>query len=497
MMLEKIEVNMGKAVAYDILHNKNNFESLKNELEEIQKKSERGEDIGELKDYLNIKKILSITFSKRFSPKIHSGAYKTLSNNEVKRFKKGLIKWFEKQIEAETNEKKLKKLINGLKALSEQNKINKIKHRNYLKMKEEWDLIKEFDFKEVLFYQKPNSKSGTCHICNRRKGWEKKSLSGYKMSNPSNYTEGGQIEFMCNVCNFFVYLANFYPLPQKFLHQWSNGIYYNVFSPAGDILSPILFLGGKSFNRYIKHRAICKSKSNNDFLIFYTLGSQSENNSIIGYGEFNITKSLESMLKKQKIDSVNKFKYIFITGEIPKDTDYISIYIPTFITMIQQDRIPIEMLKLFLKIFRNNVYARGKNNELKINDKYIRIFLSFEMFIRDFYEVRYMTENLNAVNRGFNFGRKIREDLFMEYKDQFESELDRIRRWLIAKTGVMEVSEKEFMKGILEIQRNVRNISVYSKDLEDIAKDERKRIEFLVGMLSGLNVLVKGGETNE
>ena len=96
-------------------------------------------------------------------------------------------------------------------------------------------------------------------------------------------------------------------------------------------------------------------------------------------------------------------------------------------------------------------------------------------------------EEKNVLNRGFRVGRFIRNSID-ESKDE-----EQLLKWLSAKSGIMEMSAKEFIRGILEVERRF-DVPVYTNELDEIAKDERKRLLFLTGLLSGAMSISKDND---
>lgn len=448
MIPENYFIEMGKAVALDILGNEKEFRQLEKELEEI-------ENIFEAKNrkklnkenYPMIGKVLNVILRQQ-KPR----GLKVVPGSNTKREEDDVsLKTFEKDL---SKKGEIKKLL-------------------------------EVYLNEILF--KP-PKTGMCSICNARNGSEKRVISLLKQSNPTDYTEGGQIDCICNICNFWIFLSNYYPSIVNISRQLINKskIYYVYVSNSRNLLYPTLFYA--NFLRYVKHKTIMPHDDERVFLVFYKLGDQSSNNSIISYGEFNILRSLKKMTqqgKKQFLSSVNNFHRIFLFGKIATDENHVSGYIPLFVEMIQNDMIPTELMKHFLTVFRENPTTSGK--------EYRDNFNMFTSFIQHFFEVNNMKDDESSVTKGWRLGRQLISSIDEDHEN--------FCKWITALSGMMQISEKEFMKGMLQIQRRVRS-PINTKDLDGIAKNDRLRTEYLVGLLSGVNSSVSndisnGGEENE
>jgi hypothetical protein len=506
MILENLLVEMGKAVARDILGSDNKFKELEKELEEVQKIAEDKIDNLEFSKYENLLylfKFLALHSESKLETNPSDPITFKLTEHEKKELER--IIWENINNKKKKSDDEKKKYFEQQQQKLNNGEINAPTLFNYLKSKKDPRLYPTYLQYFFIPKRDDNNKkkkkgkevSSICHICRIRKGWKKRNFSLFRLSNPTDYKEGGQAEELCNVCKFWLFLSNYYPSIK--LKPWliinKKNYYYKIITNKESITPQILF--AVKFSRYIKDQYI--RKDHKDYIVFYSKsGGTSKNVSIVTYGKFNITNTLYKMIETKKergIKRVDKFNRIFINGMIPKYENYFSAYLPLFIEMIQNDMIPTELMRHFLKVFR----AKYNDNPKSYSDD----LRSFKMFIQDYFKVKNMADE-KYVNKGWRIGKT----LIDQVKD--EEEKGNFQKWVIALSGMMEMSEKEFMKGILQIQRRIRS-EIYTKDLEEIAKNSMLRVEFLVGFLSGItsgkkektdanqqsNVDVEGGVENE
>jgi hypothetical protein len=326
----------------------------------------------------------------------------------------------------------------------------------------------------IIKYLNEGLKKSKCFVCGQE-SFCVGSFSYFKLANKTDYSEFQRYD-TCLKCNFYLFLSQYYPYPPFRPKKIIIGTSKNKLSLSYSLLnsknktSLILFLED-SFEKFLRHTLINPEKDleKNDLeIIFYEEGDQSSNNIIYGYGRFNMLSTLQEMYKQDK-KSVNNFKSIFITGSLVKSSEV--LLVPYIIQMLQNDDIPFEILVNHLHTLRENF------KEKKIKEDFISLYY----FLRDFYEVKKMGKENDALKRGYAIGKEISKILEEDSDIKKDSNINRIR----AMTATMEMSESTFLDGILTMLREFK-IYMYTNDLDKIAKSQKERINFLIGLMSGV-----------
>jgi hypothetical protein len=475
MLLYKYDYNHGEQLCKDILLSQNKGDSLDGLNKEL-------DDLTSIVEEYNKSKSKE-EFIKKFDAFIESSKYvipilkavsikaPSFSGNSsiIDPLKKYLL------------EKEKEMLQEYLSKIKKEKKKNKEKNKDKVNFnKQLYDELKTKGEAHILtlmyFIQKylsNDTKKSKCFVCSKE-SFCAGSFSYFTLANVTNYSEFQRYD-TCLKCNFYLFLSQYYPYPPFTPKEITIGTSKNKLSLFYSLLnsknktSLILFLED-SFEKFLRHTLINPEKDleKNDLeIIFYREGNQSENNVVYGYGRFNMLSTLQEMYKQNKT-SVKNFKSIFITGRLVTSSEV--LLVPYIIQMLQNDDIPFEILVNHLHVLREN-----------FKEKEIADFISLYYFLRDFYEVKKMYEENDALKRGYAIGKEILKILEEDSDSKKDSNINRIR----AMTATMEMSESTFLDGILTLQREYQ-IPVNTYDLGEIANNREARINFLIGLMSGV-----------
>jgi len=464
MLLYKYDVNHGRQVCRDILLSQNKGDSLDglnkelddltSMVEEYNKSKSKDEFIKRFDGFIENSKYV-IPILKAVSIKSPSFSGNSSIIDPLKKYllekEKEILQEYLLKIKKEKQKNKDK--VNFNKQLYDE-----------LKTKGEAHILTLMYF--IQKYLSNDTKKSKCFVCGKE-SFCVESFSYFTLANVTNYSEFQRYD-TCLKCNFYLFLSQYYPYPPFMPKKITIGNSKNKLSLSYSLLnsksktSLIIFLED-SFEKFLRHTLINPDPEKDLEIIFYEEGQQSSNNIIYGYGRFNMLYTLQEMYKQDK-KSVKKFKSIFITGSLVKSSEV--LLVPYIIQMLQNDDIPFEILVNHLHALRENF----KEREIKAD------FISLYYFLRDFYEVKKMDKENDALKRGYAIGKEISK---ISEKD---SDVDRIR----AMTATMEMSESTFLDGILTIQREFK-IYMYTNDLDKIAKSQKERINFLIGLMSGIS----------
>ncbi|MEM4360577.1 MAG: hypothetical protein QXV83_00335 [Candidatus Anstonellaceae archaeon] len=457
-------VKMGKMVALSILQEESQIKEVEDieqivyhEIKNIQKECQRNPQ--EIINYQNyaphiakiIKRIILVY------TRISIGS-STEIPQVIKTMDK-IIEEFKKYIE----EKKKKR-----KSENKKKKLTLLSFLTFLFKNKEFYLLEKV-LVYLLFLNSKKQKK--CEICGREDIGIFDDYSAFKLFNSSDYKSDLQKTNICALCSFYTYLQNYYPF---LTFKNFNKIKYHFFMEEMD-LNKTLWAYEKDFSRFVKHfyiNSYILQNPSKGFIVFYEEGQRSSNNNVLAYGRLNIITTLFKMLEnakdKNEINLISNFKEIFFEGKILEKNSSGLLY---FCNFIQNDYMPIELEKLYF-----NTYIENRE-EFEYN------FKSFAKFLFLYLKVKSMEEKekdlVNPINLGFKLGIDIQKSI-IEIGGDFENE----KKWLISLSGQMEHTPLTFENGILSIMRRYR-INVYSKEFSEIAKDNQKRVEFLIGLLNG------------
>ena len=492
MLLYKYDDNHGKQVCRDILLSQNKGDSLDGLNKELDDLTSMVEEYNKSKSKDEFIKRFDgfIENSKYVIPILKAVSIKAPSFSGNSNIIDPLIKYL-----LEKEKEILQEYLSKIKKGKQENKDKVIFNKQLydeLKTKGEAHILTLMYF--IKKYLSNGTKKSKCVVCGKE-SFCVESFSYFKLTNVTNYSEFQRYD-TCLKCNFYLFLSQYYPYPpfkpKKITNDTNetatenetqaetfepkkitNGTSKNELSLSYSLLnsksktSLILFLGD-SFEKFLRHTLINPNPEKDLEIIFYEEGDQSSNNIIYGYGRFNMLSTLQEMYKQNK-KSVKKFKSIFITGSLVKSSKV--LLVPYIIQMLQNDDIPFEILVNHLHALRENF----KEREIKAD------FISLYYFLRDFYEVKKMYEEKTALKNGYKVGVSISKALEEENGAKKDSDIKRIQ----AMTAVMQISKSTFLDGILSLQREYL-IPVNTYDLGEIANNREARINFLIGLISGV-----------
>lgn len=440
MIPEYYATQMGRAVAKDILGTEN-LETLDKELEKINKDVREGktELLRNPENYPSLMKVLRVVARSQDARNLGGLGSHTYIPAELKK-------------NIDTPSETLKSCLTYFHQRGDFNDFSKLIF---------W----------ALFSPSKEIKKIKCTSCGQLAPIQTSPFS-LRLFNKSDYWEDAQFDSVCAKCRFYHYVANTYPSPVARSSRPLGAFYFKILSDSSEVLDYAVFFSD-SFARFIRKWYI-DSKLSSDikapYIVFYKAAKKSENVVWLAHGRFNIVDELFKMMEndKDKVKVVNHFLWTFVNGEIPKEIG--EKLLPFFIELIQNSTVNDELIHLFLEGFRRSDYT---NKKVKDN------LLNFDEFLKAFYEVKKMDKEKDAISLGYRIGN----ELVKVAKDEYE--IDQIRKHLTALSGTMELSEKTFLDGILHMQRTYR-LSIYTKELDSIAKIPKQRVSFLVGLLSGV-----------
>ncbi len=465
MELDNISVYMGMAVAKDMLGG--DLDDLEKELSiiekilfdsDVKKVMEVLDDLEE--EFPNLYRILSILVNYDEYPLPRAGPKFKVKNKKIMKYFK--VKSLSKEYKPYDFYKELK------------NTNKKIQF-----------LIILLFFKDILSSSDIKYHDTICGFCGKQ-GFASKAPQ--ELTQYSHVYKGDVFDFgLCVKHFFYSYLARFYPnVFASGAHHIFGDVFYRLFSIDIENFGGNYFILN-NFVDFVKYvwlqNKIFKNKTA-FYLVFFTYGSQNANNKIISYGKFNIWDVLYKMIS-ESTRSVSNFKNIFINSGLIRSKKNGSDYIFAFIDFIQTGNISESLLSIFLRLFRESDNKAYDSNSFNM----------FRSFLRDYYSVTDGdkmdgVKNEDVVKLGYRIGLNVRNIALKE------GSLEADKKYFVASSGNMELSEGEFLKGMLMIERQY-NIPIYSKDLPIIARDKRKRLSFLVGFLSGLFSYDNSKEVNK
>ena len=345
----------------------------------------------------------------------------------------------------------------------------------------------------LLYHLFKEGETGVCRLCGRTSLLKRNSFFLVQL-NKTNYSEGGSggKQNLCVHCFLFELLANVFPSPLvNNVTRLSNEINLSLFVFSANSLeigvndSAAFF--SHSFSDFILHAFISQSidPSQRFYLVFWQAGEQNSNVSIITTGYFN-TASLFSKMLKNDSSSVAYFQYLFLNNNIlfsPPDSNNHSFerlgkrIFPMLMDFLQTGFISATLINNLLYVFSHNIPKAGKYTR-----SYIRYLYYFHSFLHTYFEVRSMNLEKVALEEGRRVGRSVYNAVISA---EGNDKVEQMQKFVVATSGVMNLSANTFLNGLLRLSRSYQ-VSVPLYHLTDIAKSERARSAFLVGLLSGV-----------
>ncbi|MCS7109341.1 MAG: hypothetical protein NZ903_00910 [Candidatus Micrarchaeota archaeon] len=330
------------------------------------------------------------------------------------------------------------------------NKGNKISFLSLCKITKSTDLFFQFLLFGLLKINLKEDKKVNCYFCNTL-DYPSLDYSLIKLSNVTNYVSHLHNSSLCLKCSIYSYLSNLYPISNEFRNNLKNKeIKYLLLSDTDidrfnynitDFTPSYLFMENL-FERFIKHIAI--EPNQRLYLVFYEEGDRSSNNSIHSISEFNILPTLVKMLEKDQYSDTN-FNNMF-NSVLLED----GLYLTSLSQFIQNDYMNIGLIKSYLKVFRTRL------DEIRYTINY------FFRFLKTYEEVKNMDEQSN---KALCSGRMLGEKIVKGDQDNAEN----IRKRLVSISATMEMSEKEFIKNLVQLIREYR-VEFNIRDIDDIAR---------------------------